>query len=130
MSVVGFDVGNDNSVIAVVKQRGIDVLINDESTRETPRWSLWRETKPSDQPVLRQPHEHEINYIPDQASVGRNFRHPDVQTISAALDLLPPKLLTVGSLSIYDTWARSGPSLRCRSWDASLEPEAARGEEP
>ncbi|KAM7280484.1 hypothetical protein ACFE04_007618 [Oxalis oulophora] len=35
MSVVGFDIGNDNCVIAAVKQRGIDVLLNDESNRET-----------------------------------------------------------------------------------------------
>ncbi|GMH05316.1 hypothetical protein Nepgr_007156 [Nepenthes gracilis] len=36
MSAVGFDVGNENCVIAAVKQRGIDVLLNDESKRETP----------------------------------------------------------------------------------------------
>ncbi|CAH9082306.1 unnamed protein product [Cuscuta europaea] len=36
MSVVGFDVGNENCVIAVVRQRGIDVILNDESKRETP----------------------------------------------------------------------------------------------
>ncbi|RDX91229.1 Heat shock 70 kDa protein 16, partial [Mucuna pruriens] len=36
MSVVGFDIGNENCVIAVVKQRGIDVLLNYESKRETP----------------------------------------------------------------------------------------------
>ena len=36
MSVVGFDIGNDNCVIAVAKQGGIDVLLNDESKRETP----------------------------------------------------------------------------------------------
>lgn len=36
MSVVGFDVGNENCVIAAAKQRGIDVLLNDESKRETP----------------------------------------------------------------------------------------------
>ncbi|KAM7250801.1 hypothetical protein ACFE04_022684 [Oxalis oulophora] len=36
MSVVGFDIGNDNCVIAAVKQRGIDVLLNEESNRETP----------------------------------------------------------------------------------------------
>ncbi|CAL1375668.1 unnamed protein product [Linum trigynum] len=35
MSVVGFDIGNDNCVIALVKQRGINVLLNDESNRET-----------------------------------------------------------------------------------------------
>ncbi|KAF5472803.1 hypothetical protein F2P56_009487 [Juglans regia] len=36
MSVVGFDIGNENCVIAVAKQRGIDVVLNDESKRETP----------------------------------------------------------------------------------------------
>ncbi|XP_048594205.1 heat shock 70 kDa protein 16 [Brassica napus] len=36
MSVVGFDLGNENCVIAVAKQRGIDVLLNDESNRENP----------------------------------------------------------------------------------------------
>ncbi|XP_077253933.1 heat shock 70 kDa protein 16-like isoform X2 [Tasmannia lanceolata] len=36
MSVIGFDIGNENCVVAVVKQRGIDVLLNDESKRETP----------------------------------------------------------------------------------------------
>lgn len=34
--MVGFDIGNENCVIAVVKQRGVDVLLNDESNRETP----------------------------------------------------------------------------------------------
>lgn len=36
MSVVGIDIGNENCVTAVVKQRGIDVLLNEESKRETP----------------------------------------------------------------------------------------------
>lgn len=36
MSVVGLDIGNENCIIAVAKQRGIDVLLNDESKRETP----------------------------------------------------------------------------------------------
>ncbi|KAK3039713.1 hypothetical protein RJ639_027054 [Escallonia herrerae] len=36
MSVLGFDIGNENCVVAVTKQRGIDVLLNDESKRETP----------------------------------------------------------------------------------------------
>ncbi|KAJ6401905.1 hypothetical protein OIU84_014061 [Salix udensis] len=36
MSVVGLDFGNENCVIAVAKERGIDVLLNDESNRETP----------------------------------------------------------------------------------------------
>ncbi|KAI3710473.1 hypothetical protein L2E82_40256 [Cichorium intybus] len=36
MSVVGFDIGNENCAIAVAKCGGIDVLLNDESKRETP----------------------------------------------------------------------------------------------
>ncbi|XP_074275972.1 heat shock 70 kDa protein 14-like [Silene latifolia] len=36
MSVVGFDFGNQSCVVAVARQRGIDVVLNDESNRETP----------------------------------------------------------------------------------------------
>ncbi|KAL8458191.1 hypothetical protein ACS0TY_035909 [Phlomoides rotata] len=36
MSVVGFDVGNESGVVAVARQRGIDVVLNDESNRQTP----------------------------------------------------------------------------------------------
>ncbi|KAC9514760.1 hypothetical protein R6Q59_012987 [Mikania micrantha] len=36
MSVVGLDLGNESCVVAVARQRGIDVVLNDESKRETP----------------------------------------------------------------------------------------------
>ena len=36
MSVVGFDFGNESCIVAVARQRGIDVVLNDESKRETP----------------------------------------------------------------------------------------------
>jgi hypothetical protein len=36
MSAVGFDVGNDVSCVALARKRGIDVLLNKESKRETP----------------------------------------------------------------------------------------------
>jgi heat shock protein 4 len=36
MSVAGFDVGNDTSCVAIARKRGIDVLLNKESKRETP----------------------------------------------------------------------------------------------
>ncbi|XP_061338536.1 heat shock 70 kDa protein 15-like [Gastrolobium bilobum] len=36
MSVVGFDFGNESCIVAVARQRGIDVILNDESKRETP----------------------------------------------------------------------------------------------
>ncbi|GMH40456.1 hypothetical protein BSKO_08360 [Bryopsis sp. KO-2023] len=36
MSVVGFDLGNAASCVAIARKRGIDVLMNKESKRETP----------------------------------------------------------------------------------------------
>ncbi|KAG2328185.1 hypothetical protein Bca52824_010913 [Brassica carinata] len=36
MSVVGFDFGNENCLVAVARKRGINVVLNDESKRETP----------------------------------------------------------------------------------------------
>lgn len=36
MSVVGFDLGNAASVVALAQKRGIDVLLNTEAKRETP----------------------------------------------------------------------------------------------
>ncbi|MQM15388.1 hypothetical protein Taro_048331 [Colocasia esculenta] len=36
MSVVGFDFGNESCVVAIARQRGIDVILNEESKRETP----------------------------------------------------------------------------------------------
>ncbi|XP_052627019.1 heat shock 70 kDa protein 15-like [Lactuca sativa] len=36
MSIVGFDLGNESCVVVVARQRGIDVVLNDESKRETP----------------------------------------------------------------------------------------------
>eukprot|EP00897_Mesotaenium_endlicherianum_P002927 jgi/Mesen1/2662/ME000167S01811 len=36
MSVVGFDLGNESGIVGVARQRGIDVVLNEESKRETP----------------------------------------------------------------------------------------------
>ncbi|KAI3700485.1 hypothetical protein L2E82_45115 [Cichorium intybus] len=36
MTVVGFDLGNESCVVAVVRQRGIDIVLNDESKSEMP----------------------------------------------------------------------------------------------
>ncbi|KAL5576414.1 hypothetical protein UlMin_018113 [Ulmus minor] len=36
MSVVGFDFGNESCIVAVARHRVIDVVLNDESKRETP----------------------------------------------------------------------------------------------
>ena len=36
MSVVGIDFGNANNIVALARRKGIDVVLNDESKRETP----------------------------------------------------------------------------------------------
>eukprot|EP00212_Chloropicon_laureae_P008077 CAMPEP_0197497956 /NCGR_PEP_ID=MMETSP1311-20131121/54713_1 /TAXON_ID=464262 /ORGANISM="Genus nov. species nov., Strain RCC856" /LENGTH=44 /DNA_ID= /DNA_START= /DNA_END= /DNA_ORIENTATION= len=36
MSVVGFDIGDFKSCVAVARRNGVDVLLNKESKRETP----------------------------------------------------------------------------------------------
>ncbi|MFS8015431.1 putative Heat shock protein 70 family [Helianthus anomalus] len=36
MGVIGFDIGNESCVIAAAKRGGVDVLLNNESKRETP----------------------------------------------------------------------------------------------
>lgn len=36
MAVVGFDLGNKSSVVAVAQRGGIDVLMNEVSSRQTP----------------------------------------------------------------------------------------------
>lgn len=46
MSVVGFDVGNDTSCVALARKGGIDVLMNKESKRETPAVVNFGETSP------------------------------------------------------------------------------------
>ena len=36
MSVLGLDFGNESSVVGIARKKGIDVLLNNESKRETP----------------------------------------------------------------------------------------------
>ncbi|KAF5960547.1 hypothetical protein HYC85_001756 [Camellia sinensis] len=76
MSVVGFDIGNENCVIAVVKQRGIDVVLNDESKRETPSvvsgsWALAGAASATMNPKST------ISQV--KRLLGRKFREPCVQ---------------------------------------------------
>ncbi|KAF8414092.1 hypothetical protein HHK36_002091 [Tetracentron sinense] len=81
MSVVGFDIGNENCVIAAVKQRGIDVLLNDESKRETPAVVSFGEK----QRFLGSAGAASATMNPRSTIsqvkrlIGRNFRQPDVQ---------------------------------------------------
>ncbi|KDP39123.1 hypothetical protein JCGZ_00880 [Jatropha curcas] len=88
MSVVGFDIGNENCVIAAVKQRGIDVLLNDESKRETPAVICFGERQrllgsAGAASAMMHP-KSTISQV--KRLIGRNFKDPDVQN---DLKLLP-----------------------------------------
>ncbi|KAK7276824.1 hypothetical protein RIF29_17970 [Crotalaria pallida] len=81
MSVVGFDIGNDNCVIAVVKQRGVDILLNDESKRETPTVVCFGEKQrflgsAGAASALMHP-KSTISQV--KRLIGRKFSDPDVQ---------------------------------------------------
>ncbi|KAG6607803.1 Heat shock 70 kDa protein 16 [Cucurbita argyrosperma subsp. argyrosperma] len=81
MSVVGFDIGNENCVIAVSRQRGIDVLLNEESQRETPAVICFGEK----QRFLGSAGAASATMNPRSTIsqvkrlIGRNFGEPDVQ---------------------------------------------------
>ncbi|KAF5728402.1 heat shock 70 kDa protein 16 [Tripterygium wilfordii] len=88
MSVVGLDIGNENCVIAVVKQGGIDVLLNEESKRETPSVVFFGEK----QRFLGSAGAASATVNPKSTLsslkrlIGRNFKDPDVQN---ELKMLP-----------------------------------------
>lgn len=86
MSVLGFDIGNENCVIAVVKERGVDVLLNDESKRETLAVVSFSEKQRllgSAGAALMNPRS-TISQV--KRLIGRKFREVDVQK---DLKLLP-----------------------------------------
>ncbi|CAN8294188.1 unnamed protein product [Cochlearia groenlandica] len=81
MSVVGFDVGNENCVIAVAKQRGIDVLLNDESNRENPAMvSFGEKQRFMGAAAAASATMHPKSTISQlKRLIGRKFRETDVQ---------------------------------------------------
>ncbi|XP_007020850.2 PREDICTED: heat shock 70 kDa protein 16 [Theobroma cacao] len=88
MSVVGFDIGNENCVIAAVKQRGVDVLLNDESKRETPAVVCFGEKQrflgsAGAASAMMHP---QTTVSQVKRLIGRKFKEPDVQK---ELRLLP-----------------------------------------
>lgn len=88
MSVVGFDIGNENCVIAVVKQRGVDVLLNDESKRETPAVVCFGEKQRflGSAGAASSVMNPKSTIFQVKRLIGRNFKDPEVQN---ELTLLP-----------------------------------------
>ncbi|KAJ4837436.1 hypothetical protein Tsubulata_012775 [Turnera subulata] len=88
MSVVGFDIGNEKCVISVVKQRGIDVLLNDESKRETPAVVCFGEKQrfigsAGAASAMMHP-KSTVSHV--KMLIGRTFKDPEVQN---AVKVLP-----------------------------------------
>jgi len=88
MSVVGFDIGNENCVVAVVKQRGVDVLLNDESKRETPAVVCFGERQRflGSAGAASSVMNPKSTIFQVKRLIGRNFKDPEVQN---ELTLLP-----------------------------------------
>ncbi|KAH7657357.1 Heat shock protein 70 family protein [Dioscorea alata] len=81
MSVVGFDVGNENCVVGVARQRGIDIVLNDESKRETPAVVSFGEKQrfigtAGAASLMRNP-KNSVSQI--KRLIGRKFSDPDLQ---------------------------------------------------
>ncbi|GAB2240134.1 hypothetical protein Droror1_Dr00020652 [Drosera rotundifolia] len=81
MSAIGFDIGNENCVIAAVKQRLIDVLLNDESKRETPAVVSFGEKQrflgAAGAAMATMSPKSTISQL--KRLIGRSFSEPDVQ---------------------------------------------------
>ncbi|XP_004506857.1 heat shock 70 kDa protein 15 [Cicer arietinum] len=81
MSVVGFDFGNESCIVAVARQRGIDVVLNDESKRETPAIVCFGEKQrfigtAGAASTMMNP-KNSISQI--KRLIGKQFSDPDVQ---------------------------------------------------
>lgn len=91
MSVVGLDVGNENCIVAVARQRGIDVVLNDESKRETPALVSFNDKQrfigtAASAALTMSP---KSTFAQIKRLLGRRFSDPDVQQ---DLRLLPFKV--------------------------------------
>ena len=79
--VVGFDIGNENCVIAVARQRGIDCVLNEESKRETPCMVSFNDKQrligtAAAGAVTMNP-KNTVSQI--KRLIGRKFKEPEVQ---------------------------------------------------
>ncbi|KAF6172862.1 hypothetical protein GIB67_035416 [Kingdonia uniflora] len=87
MSVVGFDFGNESGIVAVARQRGIDVVLNDESKRETPAIVCFGEKQrfigtAGAASTMMNP-KNSISQI--KRLIGRHFSDPELQSDLKAL---------------------------------------------
>ncbi|KAF1993414.1 heat shock protein Hsp88 [Amniculicola lignicola CBS 123094] len=84
MSVVGVDLGTLNTVIAVARNRGVDVIANEVSNRATPRWSTLIGFGPKSRYTGETAKNQEISNLKNTVSsfsrlAGRSLNDPDVE---------------------------------------------------
>jgi heat shock protein 4 len=81
MSVVGFDLGNESCIVAVARQRGIDVVLNDESNRETPALVFFGDKQRSIGTAATSSITSNPKNVVSQIKrlIGHKFADPDVQ---------------------------------------------------
>ncbi|KAL3680938.1 hypothetical protein R1sor_023894 [Riccia sorocarpa] len=81
MNVVGFDIGNENCIIAIGRYRGIDVVLNDECSRETPAMVSFSDKQryigASAASTATMNPKNSVSQI--KRLIGKRFRDPEVQ---------------------------------------------------
>ncbi|KAJ1796257.1 adenyl-nucleotide exchange factor sse1 [Coemansia sp. RSA 2399] len=85
MSVVGFDIGNLQSVIAIARNRGIDIVANEVSNRATPTMiSFGNKQRFIGEPAKNQEMGNFKNTVGAiKRLIGRSFSEPEVQGFEA-----------------------------------------------
>lgn len=85
MSVVGIDFGNLNTVIAVARNRGVDVICNEVSNRKTPsQVSFGPKQRYLGESAKTQENSNFKNTVSQlKRLVGRKFNDPEVQQVEA-----------------------------------------------
>lgn len=87
MSVVGIDFGNLNSVVAVARKRGIDVLANEASRRETPTMVAFRDDQRylGEKASTQQMSNLQGTITDFKNLLGRKYSQPEVQALLPTL---------------------------------------------
>lgn len=101
MSVVGLDFGNQNLVVAVARKRGIDIIANEASKRETAAMVGFKDSaRAVGESASQQQTGNMRNTVFNlKKLIGRKFSSPEVQ---AEIPFLPFKLVQVGGPEVDD----------------------------
>lgn len=81
MSVIGFDIGSESALIAIARNNGIDIILNEASSRSTPVLVSFmgkqRHIGAAAEPLQRSNYKNTIGNL--KRFLGRNYSEPSVQ---------------------------------------------------